>query len=527
MKKITFLLSGILLCATTVFTQNNVGVNTTTPDASAALDVTSTNTGVLVPRLALTATNVAAPVTAPAASLLVYNTATAGVAPFDVTPGFYYWDGTQWVRLLNAPAGCTTLDEAYDCTVPGGGRIVTVNDGAIEFNQTGGANLQVQLVTTDQGAAGAPNTGFYSYHSGIGNAIIGMTDNASADQLYAPVTGAVQASTSSNAGVLGTYNGSGNFASGGSFTVTTTDGGIGVFATNGSPSIASTNVGSYGNSIGGGTNNYGLQGVVGDGTGAIFVYGDPNMPQAGVYGINEQLGAGQGIVGTGFEGVLGYTTEDGVGVYGWSAVAGPGLSVGVVGECADVVNDWGVFAIGDIGATGLKLFVIDHPEDPENKILKHFCIESDEPVLLYRGTSEVDANGEVQVTLPDYVDMININYSYNLTSIGGPAPNLHVSEEVSGGTFKVSGAAPNKKVSWVVYGQRNDEFVKNNPGVLDVEVQKEGIDKGKYLDPLSHGKSRDQGIIGGDRNPDNVQQIKKTEVKNKVLTAPKPEKKSK
>ncbi len=77
----------------------NVGVNTTTPDASAVLDVTSTNKGMLIPRVALTATNVAAPVTAPVVSLLVYNTNTAGAIPNDVKPGYYYWDGAKWVGI--------------------------------------------------------------------------------------------------------------------------------------------------------------------------------------------------------------------------------------------------------------------------------------------------------------------------------------------------------------------------------------------------------------------------------------------
>ncbi len=79
----------------------NVGIGTSTPDASARLDVVDTNRGILIPRVALTATNVAAPVTSPATSLLVYNTATAGTAPFNVTPGFYYWNGSMWVRLNN------------------------------------------------------------------------------------------------------------------------------------------------------------------------------------------------------------------------------------------------------------------------------------------------------------------------------------------------------------------------------------------------------------------------------------------
>jgi len=84
----------------------NVGIGTSTPDASARLDVVDANRGVLIPRVALTNTTVAAPVTAPATSLLVYNTNTAG----DVTPGFYYWNGTVWVRLLNTQSNDWMLD---------------------------------------------------------------------------------------------------------------------------------------------------------------------------------------------------------------------------------------------------------------------------------------------------------------------------------------------------------------------------------------------------------------------------------
>ena len=77
----------------------NVGINPTgaAPNSSAGLDVDFTSKGVLIPRLALTQTSSASPVTSPATSLFVYNTATVN----DVTPGFYYWDGSKWVRLIN------------------------------------------------------------------------------------------------------------------------------------------------------------------------------------------------------------------------------------------------------------------------------------------------------------------------------------------------------------------------------------------------------------------------------------------
>ncbi|SCY82965.1 hypothetical protein [Flavobacterium caeni] len=69
-----------------------VGVGTTAPNA--ALDISAANDGLLIPRVALANTTTATVLT-PTASELVYNTATAG----DVTPGFYYWSGTAWIRL--------------------------------------------------------------------------------------------------------------------------------------------------------------------------------------------------------------------------------------------------------------------------------------------------------------------------------------------------------------------------------------------------------------------------------------------
>lgn len=78
----------------------NVGINSTgsNPNNSAALDIDMSDKGVLIPRVALTAINIPAPIAAPEVSLKVYNTATQGVYPNNVYPGFYYWDGSRWVR---------------------------------------------------------------------------------------------------------------------------------------------------------------------------------------------------------------------------------------------------------------------------------------------------------------------------------------------------------------------------------------------------------------------------------------------
>lgn len=78
----------------------NVGISETvfTPDPSAMLEIRADAKGVLIPRIALVQTTSSSPISAPAVSLLVYNTATVN----DVTPGYYYWDGSKWVRLMDA-----------------------------------------------------------------------------------------------------------------------------------------------------------------------------------------------------------------------------------------------------------------------------------------------------------------------------------------------------------------------------------------------------------------------------------------
>ncbi len=88
----------------TLQVEAQTGIGTTTPNASAKLEVASTTQGFLPPRVALTATNVFSPIvgtSSAATGLLVYNTASAGTAPNNVVPGYYYWNGTIWVQISN------------------------------------------------------------------------------------------------------------------------------------------------------------------------------------------------------------------------------------------------------------------------------------------------------------------------------------------------------------------------------------------------------------------------------------------
>jgi hypothetical protein len=96
---LSFVLSCLLL--STVSAQQ-VGVGTSTPHPSAALEVSATNKGLLPPRVALTDIYDIATIPSPAAGLLVYNTANAGAPPLQVQPGYYYFTGNEWMRLTLA-----------------------------------------------------------------------------------------------------------------------------------------------------------------------------------------------------------------------------------------------------------------------------------------------------------------------------------------------------------------------------------------------------------------------------------------
>ena len=87
----------------------NVGINPTgaVPNASAGLDVDFPDKGVLIPRVSLTGTTNATPLTAHVAGMLIYNTATVS----DVIPGFYYNNGTKWVPGF--PAGNASGNMLY------------------------------------------------------------------------------------------------------------------------------------------------------------------------------------------------------------------------------------------------------------------------------------------------------------------------------------------------------------------------------------------------------------------------------
>jgi hypothetical protein len=135
-----------------IFSLAQVGIGTTSVDGSAKLQVDANNKGFLPPRVELTGTNVAGPITSPASGLLVYNTATAGVSPNNVTPGFYYWNGTTWNRLIIGSDNATNVTGTV--TIANGGTGTTngsiTGSGALTF-AAGGTNQNVIITPSGTG----------------------------------------------------------------------------------------------------------------------------------------------------------------------------------------------------------------------------------------------------------------------------------------------------------------------------------------------------------------------------------------
>ena len=94
MKKASLLLVSSFTALFTVNSQVKIGAPGD-PDMDAVLELAGSSKGLLLPRIALTGTSSAAPLSAFVAGMVVYNTANVS----DLRPGYYYSDGIRWIRI--------------------------------------------------------------------------------------------------------------------------------------------------------------------------------------------------------------------------------------------------------------------------------------------------------------------------------------------------------------------------------------------------------------------------------------------
>lgn len=131
---------------------------------------------------------------------------------------------------------------------------------------------------------------------------------------------------------------------------------------------------------------------------------------------------------------------------------------------------------------GSGSFVIDHPLEPEKKLLYHSFVESPKAKNIYDGIVTLDENGEATIKLPDYFEALNKNFRYQFMPIGEPAPNLHIQEEVQNNQFAIAGGNAGQEVSWQVTGIRHDPFIEEYGMPVEMEKGPDAIyDKGEYV----------------------------------------------
>jgi hypothetical protein len=278
--------------------------------------------------------------------------------------------------------------------------------------------------------------------------------------------------------------------------------------------------GVYGSSANGngveGRGGMGGYGVVGSGAntgvygsgGSQGVWGEGSV--AGVMGVG---GTGAGVVGSSssYIGVIG-TSSGGEGVYGnstnsYGVHGSSAYGDGVFGE-ASASNKSGVFAVNDNPAgfaaymrgnaavtgtltKGGGAFRIDHPLDPENRVLQHSFVESPDMMNVYNGNVVTDALGEAVVELPTYFEALNRDFRYQLTVIGEFAQAI-VASKVVDGRFVIRTDKPGIEVSWQVTGIRKDPWAEANRIV--VEQDKPDSERGLYLHPAALGQPPDKDV---------------------------------
>lgn len=183
--------------------------------------------------------------------------------------------------------------------------------------------------------------------------------------------------------------------------------------------------------------------------------------------------------------------------YTLTTVGGKGLYSR--GDTVAITTDGNGQFNGDVDITGtltnqLAVTSIDDPADPANKTLNHALVASPDAKTVYDGVVTADADGNATVQLPAYFGLLNGDFRYQLTAIGGPAPNLHVATEITANRFTIAGAPANGKVSWQVTGIRKDPYARDHPVI--VEKPKPA---GTFRWPSGYGKPPSSSTAAAER----------------------------
>ncbi|MBD3349593.1 MAG: hypothetical protein GF400_10425 [Candidatus Eisenbacteria bacterium] len=180
----------------------------------------------------------------------------------------------------------------------------------------------------------------------------------------------------------------------------------------------------------------------------------------------------------------------------FGSAEGGGTNYGVWGQASggSVANYAGYFN-GDVHVDGTLTggspltMRTDYPLDPAEKYLNQAAVVSDDMRTVFDGVVVLDASGTATVVMPEWADVVNGDFRYQLTCVGGYAP-VYVADEIEGGTFTIAGGEPGMKVSWQVTGIRHDAYADANP--FEAVAEKPSGLRGKYLHPDVYGAPAEQ-----------------------------------
>jgi hypothetical protein len=131
---------------------------------------------------------------------------------------------------------------------------------------------------------------------------------------------------------------------------------------------------------------------------------------------------------------------------------------------------------------------IDHPLDPENKILNSNFVQSNENLQIYRGKTRLNSQGESVVTMPDYFTALSKEdkASIHVTPVGRPF--------LSGAEWNVGYQSltiygdPDREVFWEVLAECDDPVARQSARPVEEMKGPDTIcDRGKLLDPTAYG----------------------------------------
>lgn len=341
-------------------------------------------------------------------------------------------------------------------TVPAAGSPLTIKG-------TGSDSAWLQLVDS----AGANQWHLNYLGAGLNFAETGVSDY----RLYLEDGGEVGIGTGAPDGKLNVQNSSGSVT--GRFTNLTPSGGT--YAVVGT--TASTSSGTR-------TGYFHAQGTSGN-TDAIYALNNSNSNNAaaGYFNAAGTTGMMTGV----WADISGTHTSSAAGFFRNRSVSGAGYAGWFVGN---------VLIQGTLSKSAGS-FTIDHPLDPANQTLSHSFVESPDMMNVYNGNAILDQNGEAWVELPEWFEVLNKDYRYQLTCIGGFAP-VYIAAEIADNRFQIGGGKPGLKVSWQVTGIRRDPYAEMHPIVVEQKKEQPRT----YLCPECYGTPKLMGMAGSPQAED-------------------------